>query len=57
MILLTLFVLNVSLGFGLLFAGLPLIQALYFSAFLTYGVGQIIMLVLETKKANTDGNQ
>ncbi|WP_204189204.1 hypothetical protein [Mammaliicoccus sciuri] len=46
-----------SLGFGLLFAGLPLIQALYFSAFLTYGVGQIIMLVLETKKANTDGNQ
>lgn len=58
MIFLTLFTFNVSIGLGLIFAGLPIIQALYFSAFSTFALGQIIMLVSETKKANTlNGDQ
>ncbi|MEB7657619.1 hypothetical protein NGB24_07100 [Mammaliicoccus vitulinus] len=53
MIFLTLFIFNISIGMGLIFAGLPTIQAIYFSAFTTFLLGQIIIYLLETKRANT----
>lgn len=57
MIFLTLFIFNVSIGLGLIYTGFPIIQAIYFSAFTTFLLGQITIYLLETKRANTDGNQ